>query len=491
MTTRKKKVGSRRKQRRQPGKKAALEQGSSLPPTSPTEPEAADEHQGPQFWVMNDIDNGRLFAKLHHEQVKYIETWERWFEWTGSVWSEDRNATARLLAQKTAKLIESEARKSTSKDFAKHAKHSCSRAGVEAMLKLAEDDGRVRMRSDRFDTDPWLLNVANGTIDLRTGTRRGHRPEDYITKIVEVEYDADAPRNQWDEFLEEMVPDPSVRDYLQRAVGYTLTGKTEEQKFFLLYGRGASGKGTFIEAIDGIMGSYATVANFRIFLESQEKRFDMWRHAHSRMVSAQEVREGQRFDEGTLKLMVGGDVQTAERKYCDQFQFTPHWTVWLGANARPHIDADDDAMWRRVRIIPFTNSLPEERRDPRVRATLSSDAEVQQRILAWAVEGTRMWLERPLHVDEPDAVRHAATDYRASSNNFAEFFEDTFDSDPAGFTPSGMIQEKYRDYCATNGEPGINQNQVARHLREMGFVSDRAREGGEPVRGWRGFVPRP
>ena len=478
-------------QEMQPSESTALEQGSSLLATNGAVEEVAQE-EPPQFWVFNDIENGHLFAERNQGRLKYVSDWKRWFHWTGSVWTEDRTGHAKRLAQDTALVIKAEARNSGNDAYLKHAKHTCARSGVEAMLALAECDPAIVMTADQFDSDPWLLNVVNGTLDLRTGELREHRRDDYISKLVEVEYMPNVPRNLWDEFLEEMVPDLAVRDYLQRAVGYTLTGATHEQKFFLVYGRGASGKGTFIEAIDGIMGSYATVANFRLFLDSQDKRFDMWRHAHSRLVSAQEVREGQTFDEGTVKLMVGGDVQTAERKFCDQFQFTPRWTVWLGANTRPHIDADDDAMWRRVRIIPFTNSLPEGRRDPRVRDTLRSNREVQKRILAWAVEGTRMWLKRPLDVDVPEAVRSAATDYKASSDNFAEFFDYTFATDGEGFTAAGVIHEKYREYCAANAEPVINQNQIARHLRERGFQPDRARVGGdEPVRGWRGFVLRP
>ena len=480
----------RKKNEKPQAKKGALEQGSSLPPTKVEDNKNADDGR-PLFWVSNDIENGALFASLHHEQVKYVGTWKKWHDWTGSVWSEDVQAKAKCLAKKTAKLIRTEAWKSGSKDFIAHAKHSCSRNGVDAMLSMAESEERIRMNPDQFDRDPWLLNVANGTIDLRTSVLREHRRKDYITKLVDVEYVPEAPRNQWDDFLEQMVPDPAVRDYLQRSVGYTLTGLTDEQKFFLVFGRGASGKGTFIEAIDGIMGTYATVANFRLLLESRDNRFDMWRHAYSRMVSAQEVREGQKFDEATVKLMVGGDVQTAERKYCDQFQFTPLWTVWLGTNARPHIDARDDAMWRRLRIIPFTNSLPPEKRDAKVRVTLRSDRKVQKRILAWAVEGTRMWLKRRLDVDEPDAVKNAATEYMATSDNFAEFFTNTYEADPEGFVPSGTVHEKYSTYCIENVENAISPNEIARHLRDMHFESSRARDGGDPVRGWRGFVPRP
>lgn len=393
---------AQKKKRTQHAKKGALEQGSSLPPTK-VEDNLDTDHGRPLFWVSNDIDNGALFATCYHDQIRYVGTWRRWYHWDGKAWSEDKYAVAKYLAKETARLIKVEAKKSGNDAFRKHAKHSCSRNGVEAILALAESEGQLRMDADQFDCDPWLLNVANGTIDLRTGTLSEHQREDFITKLVDVEYLPETPRNLWDHFLEEMVPDPAVRDYLQRAVGYTLTGMTDEQKFFLVFGRGASGKGTFIEAIDGIMGTYATVADFRLFLESRDKRFDMWRHAYSRMVSAQEVREGQKFDEAAVKLMVAGDVQDAERKFCDQFQFTPRWTIWLGANARPHIDSGDDAMWRRIRIIPFTNSLPAEKRDAKVRATLRSNREVQKRILAWAVEGTRMWLERRLDVDEPDA----------------------------------------------------------------------------------------
>ena len=148
-------------------------------------------------------------------------------------------------------------------------------------------------------------------------------------------------------------------------------------------------------------------------------------------------------------------------------------------------------MWRRIRIIPFMNSLPAEKRNAKVRAILGSDREVQKRILAWAVEGTQKWLTRRLDVDEPEAVRNAAIDYKVTSDAFAEFFTNTYKADPEGFVSSATVHEKCRDYCVANGEQYISPNEIARHLRDMRFERDRVRDGGDPVRGWRGFVPRP
>src|SRR5207249_1083158 len=163
---------------------------------------------------------------------------------------------------------------------------------------------------------------------------------------------------------------------------------TSEHVFFFLVGRGGSGKGTFLDAITAVLGDqYSSAAKFDILLDKGDSRFGLARHTFSRLVHAQEVNKGAKFNAALVKALTGGDKTVAERKYCDEYEFTPQWTWWLAANTRPHVEHDDSGMWRRLREIPFLVELPPARRDPRVREILRNDPKARQAILAWMVEG--------------------------------------------------------------------------------------------------------
>lgn len=436
---------------------------------------------------LEDAGNGERFVAQHGKQVRHVRKWGKWLVWNGSIWNEEDDGTLQQLAKATATSIyrEADSRPVRANAIKAHAKNTLSTMGRKRMLESAAGEAAVLAKPSDFNANPMLFNVQNGTINLRTGKLLKHRRGDFITKIAPVEYDPKARFPMWDEFLERMIPDRHLRDYLQKAAGYTLTGVTSEQVFFFPFGRGASGKGTFLDAINAVMGEYASSTRFETFLDLGRKDYDMWRHARSRMVSAQEVREGQKFDEALVKTITGTDLVTAERKYCDPFQFRPQWKLWLAANSRPEIDAGDSGMWRRVRVIPFTVSLERGQRDPKIRETLKISPEARRAVLAWMVEGCIKWQREGLV--EPPAVLAACETYRDASDNFAAFFERAYVIDPSGLVPTAELLAAYRAYCAEMGE---------RRLSDKDFYARLRVRGCEPLnkgtqRAWSGLAVKP
>lgn len=439
--------------------------------------------------AMTDIGNAQRFAARNSDFVRYVPEWKKWVVWNdGAVWSVNAEMYVQRLSKLTVQEIPNEAPSSPDPTaMLRWARTSASSQRVESMLKFARSEEALEAGESLFDADPMLFNVLNGTINLKTGKLRKHRREDYLTQIAPVEYEPNASFPMWDAFLERMIPDAHLREYVQKAVGYTLTGRTDEQVFFFPFGEGASGKGTFLDAISSVMGEYATSTRFETFLDLGRKDYDIWRHVRSRMVSAQEVREGQKFDDALVKTITGGDLVTAERKYCDPFQFRPQWKLWLAANSRPYIDAGNSGMWRRVRIIPFTVSLEQKERDPSVRTTLSTDPEAKKAILAWMVKGCLKWQKQGLA--EPPAVLAACETYRDSGDNFAKFLSEHYVLDPQGAVSSAELLRTYEKFCTEHVEKRLPEKDFFSRLTARRCKATKVWNGEKQERSWTGLRP--
>ena len=328
-----------------------------------------------------DVGNGFLFADMFADAVKFCPPEKRWYAWDGKRWAPDATREAVRCAKRLglAKLHEAIgiADPDAQKRAIKHWLKSQSAGGVDAMLAMASSELPLVVLPVALDSDPWLLNVANGVLDLRTGRLRPHRREAMMTRLCPVEYRADADQGEWLRFLERVVPDPAARTFLQRAVGYSLTGDTREETLFFVCGPTASGKSTFAEAVKTILGDYGATCDFETFLRrpsSGGPRNDIARLHGARLVVGVEVEKGQRLAEGLVKTLTGGDKVAARFLYQEAFEFVPQFKLWLVANDRPRAADDDSALWRRILLMPFDHTIPEAERDPAVKARLRDPA---------------------------------------------------------------------------------------------------------------------
>jgi len=366
-----------------------------------------------------DRELARRLIALHEERIRYLADEKVWLVRKQGVWNRDRHRNQMmLLAENVADQIHAEVDAELNKDRQKRlrafAKIASTAAGQRGMIARASREPGILLDASELDSDPWLLCCRNGVLDLRSGQLREHRPDDYCTRRVPVDYDRHAQSDDWDDFLAEVQPNPEVRAFLCRAVGYSLTGCTTEEAFLFLHGPTATGKTTFLGAIRAALGEYAVSSAFDTFLErgrSGQIRNDIARLNGIRFVSALECNRGDRLDAGQLKSMTGGDAMVARFLRQELFEFFPQFKIWLAANDRLHVPADDDAVWRRILEVPFTAQVSESRRSEDLKNRLKDTKFVGPAILKWAVDGCLEWQARKL--DPPKAVLAATRAYRS------------------------------------------------------------------------------
>lgn len=325
-----------------------------------------------------------------------------------------------------------------------------------------------RLNPDDFDGDPWLLNVRNGTIDLRTGKLLPHNPENLLTKVVSVDYDPAAQCPLWETFLDRiMAGNAELIEFLQRVVGYCLTGSTREQIFCILHGTGANGKSTIIKTIIKLLGDYAWQAPANMLMTKDRDAIpnDIARLKGVRYVSVTETEENRRLAESLVKTLTGEDKITARFLHGEFFEFEPTAKFFMATNHKPVIRGTDLAIWRRIRLVPFEVAIPKEEQDPELPQKLQAEL---SGILNWALEGCKKWQESGL--TEPQAVMVATQTYRAESDVLAQFLTDCTVEAEGTVVQAKDLYQAYRQWCDTNGERSISNNAFGRKMKERGFT---------------------
>lgn len=355
-----------------------------------------------------------------------------------------------------------------------HALKSQGANRIAAALELAQVDERIVVTADRLDAHPHLLSVATGTVDLRTGTLRHTARADLLTLGTNVRVDHDATCPRWEKFLHEVFAgDDDLIGGVQRLVGYILTGDTREHVLPVLYGDGANGKSVFVGVLEQLLGDLAMTAAFDTFLEGQGGTvdYDLARLRGARLVVAQESARGRRLAETVVKQVTGGDTITARHPYGRPFSYRPAFTAILVTNHRPRADATDEAIWRRLRLIPFEVSF-RGREDRQLATTLTREL---PGILAWAIRGAVQWHERGL--DWPQAVTKATAAYRADEDPVAGFLDEECRLDPAERTPVADLRGRYDTWAKSSGERAVGAKALTQALAGHGI---------HPVKGAKG-----
>jgi putative DNA primase/helicase len=407
--------------------------------------------------TLTDAGNARRFAREHGADVRYCATWKSWLVWDARRWKRDEVGRVMELAKVTARALYAEAAAEPDRRrrdaLANWAQKTESEGRLRAMLALAQSDPGIACTPDLLDRDPHLLNTPAGTVDLRTGIAREPRREDYITKLTAASCTPDAQHPRWSRFLDEILPDPVAREYVQRWAGYSATGSADEEKFAMAYGPTAGGKTTLFGALRKVLGDYAAVADISTFVAARPQggapREDIARLQGRRLVVSSEVTDGMKLAEGLVKLLVGGETITARALYRGSSEFDMRAKITIAANYRPTVRDDDDAMWRRIVVLPFRVSIPEDKRDPEVKRVLHS-AEAGPAILAWVVEGARLWYAQGLG-RAPD-IEAATREYRTIMNPIAGFVEDRCIFDPGTWVSSEDLWWAYTHWCRATGE---------------------------------------
>lgn len=422
-----------------------------------------------------DAGNAQRFAAQHGEDVRFNSEWNHWLVWDGSRWGKDRTLGVQQRAKETAESIYSEAAAAADQDsrarLAKWAVTSEKRSSIESMIVLARSE--VAVTADQLDADPWLLNCANGALDLKTGELLPQTKELMVTKVSPVAYNPDAKAARWEPFLRIVLPDPEMREFVQKAVGYSLTGDTREQALFITYGSGQNGKSTFLEAVRNVVGEYAQNAPTEMLLNKKTGGGipnDVARLRGARYVTAIETAKGRRMEETLVKQLTGGDTVTARFMRAEFFEFTPVAKIWMATNHKPIITGTDEGIWRRIRLIPFIVKIPPEDLDPTLPAALQAEA---PGILAWAVRGALAWQREGL--DPPTAVVEATGKYREDMDVLGNFLRENcrVAEDAVGVRAS--LFAAYENWCHENNLRAPSAQGFNEMLRDRGFEERRKR----------------
>jgi putative DNA primase/helicase len=434
-----------------------------------------------------DHGNAQRLIDHHGDDLRYVPG-SGWYVWDGTRWLRDGTGEIIRKARDLVDLLYAEA------DFAgakygdedkrvrllhQHAKASASRHGVDSMIALARSDERVVLPAAALDADPYLLNAPNGTIDLRTGQLRPHDRADLISHRVAVPFDAEAEAPVWRKFLATVLPDEAVRAYAQRMAGQAALGTNEDELLHVHWGPGANGKTKFGETITTALGDYAATRAAELFLDERRgvgPRPELVSLRGVRLLSASETEQDRRLSTALVKALTGGDTLAARRLYENEIvEFVPVFSPWLRTNHRPAIRDQSEAAWRRVRLLPFTVTIPRAERDKHLQNRLNAEL---VGVLAWIVDGARAYLSDGL--DPPEAVTAATDAYREEENIVGAFIADRCLIGADYSAPAGPLFTAWQEWAKEHGEKPGTQTSFGKALTEAGYPGDK--EQGRRVR---------
>lgn len=421
-------------------------------------------------YTFDDMGNAERFVDLFGENVRYCYTEKKWYFYNSMRWSVDNLGVILRMADKCVEAMKAEAKLylqadeesggDMAKKFEKHMKSSRSNKSKKAMLN--EIEHHLPILPIQMDRYKMALNTPSGIINLKNGDVKAHNPEYYFTKITSVDCAeaADCPR--WLAFLDDIFAgDKDLIRYIQKAVGYSLTGSTAEQCAFFLYGTGRNGKSTFIDVIRDVFGDYA--ANIQpetIMVKSSQSNAinsDIARLKGARLVTSVEPNEGVRLNEGLLKQLTGDDTVTARKLYSEEFEFKPEFKLWMATNHKPIIRGTDTGIWRRIHMIPFNVQIPEDKVDKNLTHKLKAE---MTGIFKWCIDGCLMWQREGLQM--PAAVLKSVREYRREMDVISAFIEDKCTLE--GTVQASMLYAAYASWADSNNEYCMSNTKFSTEL---------------------------
>jgi putative DNA primase/helicase len=393
------------------------------------------------------------------------------------------------LAKDTVEAMYEEASKLASNAqrdaLLKHAIRSQAEARLKAMVSLAESEDSVVFAAHKLDADPWLLGVQNGVVDLKTGQFRPARQGDLITKRAEVAFDAAAKCPEWLKFLDTVTGgDADLQSYIQRTVGYTLTGSVREEVLFVLYGTGSNGKSTFRETVHSLLGNYALAADAGLLIERKTPGGatpELARLKGRRLISINETSENDHLNEARVKFITSQDKITARNLYQDFFDFDPSHKTFLTTNHKPIIRGTDIGIWRRIHLLPFTVAIRADKvekdfRERRLMPELPG-------ILNWALAGLAAYREQGLN--PPVTVLASTQEYRADMDVVGQWIADRCEQDPNARVPTSLAYNDYSRWAEEEVGWALKKLTFRRHLSDRGFGAAKGAHGQRAIRGLR------
>lgn len=438
----------------------------------------------PERYNLTDAGNAARFAREWRHLLLFDATSRRWRTYDGKRWAIDERDVATKCAKKTARAMFREATSgvNTNSQLAKWALKSESRDRLAAMIALAKSEDGMTIVADQWDSDPWAFNCGNGTVNLRTGQLQPHNPDDLLTHLSPVEFEATADAPQFSRFLNQTFNgDAALSAYVLRLLGYSLCASRTEHILAVMYGTGANGKTTLLDAVGHVMGTYFDQAAPDLLTD--RKGGDEHPTATAdlrgkRLVICSESEKNRRLKVATVKRLTGDSTIKGRFMKCDYISFTRTFVLLLVTNNRPKVDEDSEAVWRRLREVPFTVTIPPEQRDRQLGEKLKSEASGILRLL---VDGCLAWQRNGL--GEAEAITKATSAYREDSDSLGDFLSECCLIAPNAWAASETLRRTYERFCSERGDRPIAGREFADCLKRHGCEPSRRHAG----RGWAGI----
>jgi putative DNA primase/helicase len=431
-----------------------------------------------------DATNAQRLMKEHGRDIRYNAAWKKWLVWNGSYWQTDDGALIHekglLMVRNIYNSLLQTSDYRNRMEIEKYAMLSESVRRREAFVKAASWIKALNITSDELDRNPWLLNVRTGTVNMQSGEFREHRQEDLITKMAQVRYDPRADCPAWKQFIREIMNyNSDIIGFLQTAAGWAVTGDTSEQTMFILFGSGANGKSTFLNTIMYLLGDYAIATPTETFMKRSGDQIgnDIARLRGTRFVTTTEAEQGKRLSEPLIKQITGNDRMTARFLYGEFFNFVPTFKIFMATNHKPVIKGTDYGIWRRIKLIPFTTRIEEEKQDKHLEEKLRCESDG---ILNWLLAGTARWRTEGLRT--PAAILAATDEYRGEMDVIGNFLKECCVENPGYTIRIRELFKAYQQWCEEKNEHACSERFFSLRLKEMGYEQARSAE----ARYWRG-----
>lgn len=448
---------------------SGIEAGEKQPRTAPTIVKRGSK----KFYRLTELGNAERFRDQHGENVRFVPAWKKWLLYDGRRWKVGADDKIRRLAHKTAKNLYAIAAQEPDDDKAAKisgwAKQSCKSSSISAMIK--EASALLAIDSSALDSNPWLFNCWNGTINMRTGAFHTHCKDDWLTKITPISYDPDSEAPLFKSVLHTcFAGNKELIDFVRRFTGYCMTGSTKEQCIIIWWGGGANGKSTIINPIAEALGDYAQTTRPETLMikKSEGIPSDLAKLKGARLVTAAEAEDGHRLAESAIKQMTGGEKIQARALYQDWFEFVPEFKILLCTNHKPIIRGDDHAIWRRIRLIPFNITIPEQDRDKDLPEKLRDEL---PGILAWMVKGAAEWMKNGL--GNPAEVKEATKSYQSEQDIISIFLDSCCTINPGIDVEAQQLYKEFCRWCSNEGHRKITQTKFGKMITDLGFKRTR------------------
>jgi putative DNA primase/helicase len=436
--------------------------------------------------LCTDYGNAERLVRATQGKIRYCPGVGRWLVWKEFRWEWDEDGAIERFAKQTARSILDEAARESDdvrrSELRKWSRESESVQHIHAMIKLAMTEMGIPVLASQLDANPMLMGVTNGVVDLRDGQLRPAKLENYLTKRGLVEYDVNAKCPRWLKFVDEIFAgDADMIAYVQRMVGYFLTGRTDEQCMFVLHGHGANGKTVFTETIKQLLGDYSlTIPPETLMVRKHDGGAtpDLARLRGARLALAAESEEGNVLSASFIKSATGDETISCRELYGKPFEYRPSFKLVLTTNHKPIIKDDGHGMWRRMQLIPFTVKFDDEKRNPNLKNELLMEL---PGILNWAIEGCLEWQGKRL--DAPIAVTTATSEYRSDMDLIGGWIGDCCKIDSQSSETVADLYNSYVDWNYDNGGYKLSKAAFGRKLEEHGYPGIREGGTGERRRG--------